>query len=400
MIGGQPSSHMFIVDTIACYLALFFCFLVGLLLFLCRKRERYRSHILFSHTKIFSDIPLRWRTRFLWAPRFLQIAALILFAIAFLDPHLIQKVPKPDPLPEQGKTSPNPDDYTATVEGITIYLVLDISGSMIEDVPFVSPETGQRLKIPKIDALKQVTKQFIQGSKPLGLEGRTNDLIGLVSFARVADILSPPTLYHDDILSLLDELTVVDSQDNDGTAIGYAVYKTASLIEATRRFCEQQGKDLTYNSTGTIVILVTDGLQRPHPHDHDHPLRSMSVFDAARHTKDYGIRLYIVNIEPAIDHHRFRHARDELMNAAHETGGKFFVTSTSQHLHDIYREIETIEKKALSVDLIIGDIQENPIPDDDLIFVRRSSFPYLISCGLVALFLSIVLSTTFLRRVP
>ena len=73
-------------------------------------------------------------------------------------------------------------------EGVALYLVLDRSGSMQQQMGSVAVN-GEKVSASRIEVLKAVTAQFIQGSERVGLQGRANDMIGLVAFARVPHIL-------------------------------------------------------------------------------------------------------------------------------------------------------------------------------------------------------------------
>ncbi|MFI5343352.1 MAG: VWA domain-containing protein, partial [Chlamydiales bacterium] len=178
----------------------------------------------FSHVQGFEPSPPNWRLRWLTLPKWLYRASLVSFLFAFLDPHFTA-------IREAVPTSSHPGARTTIpTEGIAIYLVLDQSGSMAEEVQ-TQNSRGGRQYIPKIDLLKQVTEQFI--------DDRPNDLIGLISFARVPQVLVPLTLDRPLLIKALQQLNVVKNPQEDGTAIGYAIFKAASLITATRHYAEE-----------------------------------------------------------------------------------------------------------------------------------------------------------------
>ena len=60
----------------------------------------------------------------------------------------------------------------------------------------------------------------------------------MVTFARAAHVRVPLTLDHSLILKELSNLHVVTKSDEDGTSMGYAIFKTANLIVETRHFAE------------------------------------------------------------------------------------------------------------------------------------------------------------------
>lgn len=127
---------------------------------------------------------------------------------------------------------------TTEEQGIDIVLVLDLSGSMkaIMDDTGAAPLKGGK-RANRLDVAKGVLADFVQRRK--------DDRIGVIVFARAAYVLSPPTLDHSVLLSLISgmELGLVDP---GGTAIGDALGSAvARLRRATGR--------------SKVVILVTDG---------------------------------------------------------------------------------------------------------------------------------------------
>ena len=164
---------------------------------------------------------LRWA---MWPPKFMW-AAFFCFLAAFIDPHLL--------IERKGANNPS----NPPTEGIAIYIILDQSGSMKEQV-FIHTQSGDRL-LSKIDIVKQVTKQFIEGDPKLGLQGRPNDMIGLIFFARAARVMAPLTLDHNVVLQQLAKYNVIGIMDQDGTSIGYAIYKAANLMAATRHYSQE-----------------------------------------------------------------------------------------------------------------------------------------------------------------
>jgi len=285
-----------------------------------------------------------WRSRLTSLPNKLHFIALASLFIAFVDPHLL--FPKSPVSIKQ--TMPL---HELPTEGIAMYLVLDQSGSMAESVEATN-ETGRRELIPKIDLLKQVTKQFILK--------HPSDLIGLVSFARVPRVLVPLTLDQEALLKQLAQIQVVKNPEEDGTAMGYAIYKTANLLSATRYFAndlQQEGRP-PYTIKSAVIIVVTDGFQDPSRLDQGNRLRTMELDDAAAYAKSQNIRLYVVNIDPAL--------------------------STAHRL-----EKGTISQEAR--------VQAQ---DTKSAYTRFSLYPFFMIIGLGCLFLIFLLNSFILRTVP
>src|SRR5262249_61508539 len=72
----------------------------------------------------------------------------------------------------------------------------------------------------RLDVVKDVFRRFVRGDGKL--EGRPNDLIGLVTFANFPDVKCPLTLSHE---ALEHEIAAVRTAipSDDGTNIGEAV---------------------------------------------------------------------------------------------------------------------------------------------------------------------------------
>lgn len=371
----------FAVDSGLCLLVLSSAVLF---FFLWRWRRSFlEPSFYFSDITIFSSRGLRTRAAAL--PMILIWMALIAFSLAFIDPRVF--------IDRQG-TNAMADQMP--IEGIAIYLVLDQSGSMKEKVVVELP-SGQLETISKIDLLKKVSKQFIEGDKSLGLKGRSNDMLGLVYFARAAQVMAPLTLDHRTILEELNKFDAVKNRSEDGTSIGYAIYKTANMIASTKHFAQEliERGEPAYTIKSSVIILITDGLQDPNPLDKGKRLRNMDVPEAAEYAKEQGVRLYIVNVEPKLGTEEFAPYRHIMQRAAEATGGKFFMVDNASSLQKIYREIDQLERSALPEMDQLG--QKDKRPD---LYSRVSFYPYLVAIGLFCLFVSILLQATLLRRVP
>ena len=317
------------------------------------------------------------------ASKELMCLSLFSFVIAFLDLHLL--------IDRHDKNKLDDPYLKSPTEGIAIYLVLDQSGSMAEEVSF------QRRSMTKADLLKQVTKQFIAGDSENRLKGRPNDLIGLIAFARGAHVLSPLTLDHAAVLSELSAFAPIGERDQDGTSIGYAIFKTATMIAATRHYAQEliERGEPAYTIKNTVMILITDGMQDPNPLDKGKRLRNIDIPEAAAYTKEQGIRLYIVNVEPKLGIEEYAPYRHIMQRAAELTGGKFYMVDTATNLEGIYRDIDTLEKSRLPEDQI--ELNKDHRPD---LYRRLSFYPYFIAIGLLALLASIILETVIFRRIP
>lgn len=303
----------------------------------------------------------------------LKWISLICLLAAFANPQL--KLPS---LQQSVSTS-----SSLPTEGIALYLVLDQSGSMNQLVETSTPE-GQAQYMRKMDLLKEVTESFIQQE--------TSNLIGLVTFARIPRILVPLTLDQTSLLNQVRQLTVIQDKDQDGTGIGYAIFKTANLIAATRHFAEDlRNKEKSpYEIKGSAIIVVTDGLQNTSPLDAGNRLRTMDLDEAADYAKSQGIRLYLINIDPTISSPQFAPHRRLMTRITEITGGRFYLASQPQDLQGIYQAISQIEKGRIESPQVR---QNKEIPTLPL-------YPFLLGLSLVILFISIIMETRFFKTVP
>lgn len=255
----------------------------------------------------------------------------------------------------------------APTEGRALYIVLDISGSMIEN---------KRAGLPtKMDVMKYFTEKFIEGDPELGLKGRQNDLIGLVAFARKAELLSPLTLDHASVVERLKNLTAVSSAEENGTAIGYAIYKTAATLVATEHFSKKEGQKPIYSIVSSAIVLVTDGFQSPNSLDKGNWLRTMGIEEAIEYARENRIKIYLINIEPSLKKEEFLPHRNLFTRLAVSTGGNFFLVDSLKELPQIYQEIDAIEKSAH--------------PSFTLTYQSYSALPYLFAISVVLLFTAV-----------
>jgi Ca-activated chloride channel family protein len=256
-------------------------------------------------------------------------------------------------------------------EGIAIVMVVDISGSMSALDLQLHGEPRNRL-----DVVKHTFRNFVSGAD--SLNGRDGDLIGMVTFARYADSVSPLTLDHDTLLSLLDEISIVSLQEEDGTAIGEAIAMGVDRL-----------RDATAKSR--IMILLTDGANNA---------GETEPQQAAQIAKALGIKIYTIGtgtrgIAPVPvrtqDGRRvMRQMRvfiDEatLKEIASLTDGQYFRATDSETLAEIYRHIDQLEKSAN----VAEQYQQ---------YAER--FAWFLLPALVLLLLEVIAVNTRLRTIP
>jgi Ca-activated chloride channel family protein len=273
--------------------------------------SRSAGRVVFSSLRALPAGGQTWRTRIAWVPDVLMALAVVALAIALAGPRA--------------------GDKSARIrrEGIAVMMAVDISGSMRAlDLSKANKE------LTRLDAVKQVFQQFVLGGGRL--DGRPDDAIGLVAFARYAETRSPLTLDHGNLATAARQLDFAP-ENEDGTAIG------AGLELAVQRLAE-------FKSRTKIVILLTDGESNVHEIDED-----TAIQDAI----DAGIKVYTIGAGtqgiapirvPVGD------GRTELMQTkvsideatlrkiADKTGGQYFRATDNASLGRIYAQIDKLER--------------------------------------------------------
>lgn len=269
-------------------------------------------------------------------------------------------------------------------KGIAIEMVLDRSGSMAEEMSF------EGKKLNRLEVVKRVFDEFVQGNGD-SLDGRPNDLIGLVTFAGYADTIAPLTLGHGALSRLVEDVELVRIKTEDGTAIGDALALAAARLktaeEAQLRVNAERGSD--YEIKSKIIILLTDGQNNR---------GTNTPAEAAKMAKEWGIKIYSIGIgndpNQASVQTPFgafalpqRRTLDEgtLRSLAEVTGGIYRRADSADGLREIYEEIGNLEKSEVT-SLRYLDYQERFVP--------------FAVAGLVLLLLETVLRNTWLRKHP
>lgn len=258
---------------------------------------------------------LRELARGAWAPRVLPLGlktlALLLMAAALARPQRV--------LRQEGSVS----------SGVDIMLVLDTSISM------------RALDFDPLDrmaAAKSAARGFIRR--------RASDRIGMVVFAGVPLLACPLT---SDTGALLEFLDAVESgmTQADGTAVGDGLASGVAHLKESR-------------AKSKVLILLTDGANNT---------GAVDPRTAARAASAYGIKVYTIGTGrrgPAlipVDDPRFGRRlvqipdeldEDSLIEAAAQTGGRYFRAQSAKELDSIYAEIDRLEKTELRLPPIVS----------------------------------------------
>jgi Ca-activated chloride channel homolog len=257
-------------------------------------------------------------------------------------------------------------------EGIAIAMVIDTSSSMSAIDLRLEDRPSNRL-----DVVKAAFRDFVTGGAT-GVDGRGNDAIGMVTFARYADNISPPTLDHEALLGLLEQVRIVELPPEDGTAIGDAIVRAIDMLEQTR-------------AASKVIILLTDG---------SYNAGEVEPLVAAQVAGAYGIKIYAIGagthgtaLVPVAapgggtDYLSSEVSIDEatLTQIAQLTNGKYFRATDAEALGAIYGEIDRLEKA------------ENVAEHQQRYVAIHAP---VLALALAFLLLEVVLVTTRLRTIP
>jgi Ca-activated chloride channel homolog len=287
----------------------FWLFALLPLVMLWRGRKGPVAAIEYSDVSLARDVAHRSRSRignFLWLLPILA-GALMIVGLA---------------RPQRGHSRTE-----VTANGIDIVLALDVSGSM-QALDFLIDGRRQN----RIDVVKSVVAKFI--------EERTDDRIGIISFAGAPYLISPITLDHDWLQQNLERVTIGGT--DDGTAIGSAIAASVNRLRMT-------------TAKSKVVVLLTDGVNNT---------GKISPIAAAEAAKALGVKVYTIGVGvrgkapiPVRDqagNMRIIMAQvdvDEktLQTIANDTGGKFYRATDTDSLQKIYEQINQYEKTAQTV---------------------------------------------------
>lgn len=384
-----PANWRFEIDLPWLTLSVTWALVLGAVLWWLRHRHQ-PFHLLFSDLQGLEGSSKPLRLRLIHLPVFLKGATVALMLFSLSNPRILSQYPTENPSDQPVEQEDEEQLLELPTEGVALYLVLDRSGSMRQEI------VGPAHRISRFEALKRLTMNFVHE--------RPNDLIGLIAFARTAHVLSPLTLDHQAVQAQLEALHPVVTRSEDGTAIGYALFKTVNLIAATQHFAAHGlGEESpSYIIKSTAIVIVTDGIQQPSPLDTGHQLRTMELEEAAKHAANHGIKVYLVNIEPLIRTSQFRRQFEAMETAAQTTGGQFFIAASEDQIEAIYREIDELERSTLPQKRKVKALVHRRcvLEPNDAAWTEHSLVPLLLGTSLACLFMALGLQLTWLRRAP
>jgi Ca-activated chloride channel homolog len=236
-------------------------------------------------------------------------------------------------------------------EGIDILLLVDTSSSMQID------DMSTTVSLRRMDAARTRAEEFAAA--------RIHDRVGLIAFARYAELRCPPTLDEKALGAFLRVVdTVPPNSEIDGTAIGTALAKSVQVLAKSK-------------AKSRVVVLLTDG---------ENTVSDILPADGAKLAKDAGIRVHAIGLgngQPTP--FGFRPLDfTELRGIAETTGGQFFQPKSDQDLAKVYERIDELEKTEL----------------EDPRYRTVDFFEWPLAAGLAVLLLSLFAEVLLFRRVP
>ena len=228
------------------------------------------------------------------------------------------------------------------IEGLAVEFVLDISGSMAENLIL---EQGQ--PISRLNLAKENIHYFLQGKGPKNstnslkqnYEGRAGDFIGLVAFASRAQMIVPLTLDHSAFLSVLDKLEPKkvpgSSETNISDALTLAIDKLQSLPEQRK-----------------LILLLTDGEQNVVA-----PFSGLNPIDLATLAAKLNIAIYTLDVgyptgdklfedtASSEEKEKRRQAQEGLRQLAQITNGLVLNASDEKSMAEAFQKIGHLEQQ-------------------------------------------------------
>lgn len=314
------------------------------LLWYLMYRKKSEPTMRVADTFAYRFAPKSWKVRLMPLQMLLRVVAFVMLVIVLARP--------------QTQNSWK----NKTVEGIDIMLAIDVSTSML----------AEDLKPNRLEAAKQVAAEFISG--------RPDDNIGLTFFAGEAFTQCPMTTDHSSLLNLLQNVrTDIAARGliQDGTAIGMG------LASAVSRLKDSKAKS-------KVVILLTDGSNN---------MGDLSPMTSAEIAKSLGIRVYTIGVGtnkvapypmPVAGGVQYVNVPVEidtrtLSDIAATTNADFYRATNTGELHEIYKEIDKLEKSKLSVTQFSK---------------RYDAYQPFAAAAALALLLELLLRITVFRRIP
>ncbi len=258
---------------------------------------RRRGGVTFSASSVMnaSGWARSWRTRTRLGPACFQSVGLALVVVALARP--VERMPLPH-----------------ATDGIDVLICMDVSSSMaMRDLD------GARTRL---EIAKDAAASFVAGRK--------RDRIGVMTFARYADVICPPTLDHTAVLAFLRDIDLVAADGpEDATGLGAAAARVATVLAS--------------GAKSRVAILLTDGEENVAGAGKPDEI---APAHAAQLCQSLGVRVYSI----AVGRGRRNSSgawteldTTSLRALASGTGGRFFAAQAADAVAGVYKEIDALE---------------------------------------------------------
>lgn len=293
--------------------------------------SRPRAAVPTAAVALFAGLRPTLRQRLVWLPQVVRIGAVACLAVAMARPVEREVVP----LREQG---------------VDIVLAVDTSSSM------EIPDMDEAQTLRRMDAARTRAEEFAAR--------RVHDRVGLLTFARYAELRCPPTLDERALAAFLRTVDTVQAKPYDGTAIGTAVAKAVQVLASSK-------------AESRVAVLLTDG---------ENTVDDIEPEEAAKLAKDAGVRVHTIGLGHGVPTPFGFRPLDftELRRIAETTGGTFFQPETDADLAEVYAAIDELEKTEL----------------EDPRYRTVDRFEWPLGAGLVLLLLALLADALLFRRTP
>ncbi len=284
--------------------------LLPVILLLFHKRVLTKIRIFIANRSVFQSLPLSTKQYFAWLVPSLYALAWVFLTLALMRPQV--------------------KEFSDRVqEGAPLMVLIDRSSSMQN---YLGSSYRSRL-----DSAKEVFLDIVKQNP--------SRAIGLITFAKYVQTISPLTFSHQPLTQLIDYIDFAE-EDEDGTAIGDAIaLASARLLEA---FTNQKNIDLENTDLAGIkdeqdkegvMIIITDGESNV----------GLSPLKAAEIAKQWNLRIYAINMTDNSNFlSQFGSLFGDIQNKVLEeitveTDGKFFSAQSKDELLEAYKTISELE---------------------------------------------------------
>jgi Ca-activated chloride channel family protein len=294
-------------------------------LMLAALRQQPLAAITISGLATWRDVPSSRRLRWLRRTRVLRAGAVALLIIACAGPQRERQIGE------------------ETRQGVAIQLLVDISSSME-----MSLACGDGTRMSRLEGAKRVVEQFIRH--------RPDDLIGVVTFARYADTLSPLTYGHHALVEIVRGLAIQERPTEDGTGYGDALALACARLDQMGQWqpaSDGEPSDPSAVIRSKVVVLLTDGENNCGRHLPE---------EAAGLAKKWGIRVYAISMKDDEGDETGAGQKDDdvgltdaeklLRHLADETGGAYWKIGNAAQLQEVYEWIDRLERSEIRTAMI------------------------------------------------